>query len=302
MSLDVLQTLDGALGQVLNFKPEQKTQRKETTPDKERHKVEKPEKPAVAPRHIPEATITHQDVLMFLKGFPSESVDLIVTDPAYSGMNQHLLLGKGRIVGKYQEKGEGKWFEEFHDTPENYSQFLSECKRVLKHDRHLFLMFDSFSMLSLGSMVRDFFNVKNIVTWDKVNIGMGHYFRRQTEFILFASKGKRPVTRRDIPDIWKIKRLHRAQYPTQKPVELFEAMIASSKAKGNSDFVVCDPFVGSGSSAIAALRQGAIFVGCDISERAVSLSRRRIEEFLKSGIDIGQEKPAFDESVQKRFW
>ena len=271
----------------------------ETSPDKESHK---PKKSDVTPQQFPEATISQQDVLMFLKSLPSESIDLIVTDPAYSGMNQHLLLGKGRIVGKYQEKGEGKWFEEFHDMPENYSQFLSECKRVLKHDRHLFLMFDSFSMLSLGSMVRDFFNVKNVVTWDKVNIGMGHYFRRQTEFILFASKGKRPVTRRDIPDIWKIKRLHRAQYPTQKPVELFEAMIASSKAKGDSDFVVCDPFVGSGSAAIAALRQGATFVGCDISPKAVSLSRRRIEEFLKSGVDIGQEKPAFDECIQKRFW
>ncbi len=252
-------------------------------------------KPAVA-------TIVHQDVLKFLKAQPSESVDLIVTDPAYSGMNQHLLLGQGRIVGKYQEKGEGTWFEEFHDTPENYSQFLSECKRVLKQDRHLFLMFDSFSLLSLGAMVRDFFNVKNVVTWDKVNIGMGHYFRRQTEFILFASKGKRPVTRRDIPDIWKIKRLHRAAYPTQKPVELFEAMIASSKAQDSTEFMVCDPFVGSGSSAVAALRQRACFIGCDISEKAVSLSRHRIDVFLQSGIDIGQEKPAFDETLQKKFW
>ncbi|KXW58005.1 DNA-methyltransferase [Ferrovum myxofaciens] len=264
--------------------------------------AEKPHEPTLEVRSVPKATITQQDVLMFLRTLPAESIDLIITDPAYSGMNQHLLLGRGRIVGNYQEKGENRWFEEFHDTPENYGQFLSECKRVLKNDRHLFLMFDSFSMLSLGAMVRDFFNVKNIITWDKVNIGMGHYFRRQTEFILFASKGKRPVTRRDIPDIWKIKRLYRASYPTQKPVELFEAMVASSKAKSDTDFVVCDPFVGSGSSAIAALRQGSHFVGCDTSEKAVSLSRKRVDAFLKTGMDIEQEKPAFDEAIQKKFW
>ena len=248
-------------------------------------------------------SIVRQDVLEFLKSLPNESVDLIITDPAYSGMNQHLMLGKGRIIGTYNDKGEnGKWFEEFHDTPDNYKQFLTECKRILKNDRHLFIMFDSFSLLSLGTMVRDAFNVKNIITWDKVNIGMGHYFRRQTEFIMFASKGKRPITRRDIPDIWKIKRLHRAGYPTQKPVELFEAMIASSKSKDDKNFVVCDPFTGSGSAAIASIKQGTTFIGCDISPKAISLCKSRVEEFIKTGIDISQSKPAYDPSTQKKFW
>lgn len=250
----------------------------------------------------PAARVEQQDAIAFLKSQPDSSIDLIVTDPAYSGMNQHLLLGKGRIVGTYQEKGQGKWFEEFHDTAENYAAFLAECYRVLKDDRHIFLMFDSFSMLSLGAIVREHFNVKNVLTWDKVNIGMGHYFRRQTEFILFASKGKRPISRRDIPDIWKIKRLHRAPYPTQKPVELFEAMIASSKLPSDQQFMVCDPFSGSGSAAIAALRQGASFVGCDISPKAIEFAQNRIKEFIQSGADIGQPKSAHDPSLQKKFW
>jgi len=252
---------------------------------------------------VENATVSHQDVIQFLSGLPSASVDLIVTDPAYSGMNQHLKLGKGRIVGQYNQKGnEGKWFDEFHDTPENYKLFLKQCERVLKPDRHLFIMFDSYSMLTLGATVRDYFNVKNVITWDKVNIGMGHYFRRQTEFILFACKGKRPISRRDIPDIWKIKRLHRAPYPTQKPVELFEAMIASSKESKDRNFVVCDPFVGSGSAAIAALRQGANFIGCDISSKAIDLCRERLESYMKNQIDIHQSKPAFNPETQKKFW
>lgn len=252
---------------------------------------------------IKNATIFQQDVIQFLSGLPSESVDLIVTDPAYSGMNQHLKLGKGRIVGQYSEKGsQGRWFDEFHDTPENYRLFLEQCERVLKPDRHLFIMFDSYSMLTLGAMVREHFNVKNVITWDKVNIGMGHYFRRQTEFILFACKGKRPVSRRDIPDIWKIKRLHRSPYPTQKPVELFEAMIASSKTSEDKKFVVCDPFAGSGSAAIAALKQGVSFIGCDISSKAIDLCRSRLDTFVKDRLDIHQPKPAFDPDTQKKFW
>lgn len=260
-------------------------------------------RPEIGGVSVENATISQQDVIQFLSGLPSESVDLIITDPAYSGMNQHLKLGKGRIVGEYSQKGSaGKWFTEFHDTPENYRLFLEQCERVLKPDRHLFIMFDSYSMLTLGAMVRDCFNVKNVITWDKVNIGMGHYFRRQTEFILFACKGKRPVSRRDIPDIWKIKRLYSAPYPTQKPVELFEAMIASSKTNKDRDFVVCDPFTGSGSAAIAALRQGASFIGCDISSKAIDLCRDRLEAYISDQIDIHQPKPAFNPDTQKKFW
>lgn len=247
--------------------------------------------------------IHQDDAVNFLKGLKSGSVDLIVTDPAYSGMNQHLRLGKGRIVGQYNDKSDqGKWFNEFHDNEENYESFLNECYRVLKDDSHIFIMFDSFSLMTLSNLVRRTFNVKNIITWDKVNIGMGHYFRRQSEFILFACKGKKPVSRRDMPDIWQIKRIHNAAYPTQKPVELFEAMIASSRLKEEADYLVCDPFLGSGSSAIASLRQGCKFVGSDISDKSISISKARIKSFTTEGIDIYQPKPAVDKEKQKIFW
>lgn len=249
------------------------------------------------------ATLVQEDAIQFLKGLDSESVDLIITDPAYSGMNQHLQLGKGRIVGDYKDKTDaGRWFNEFHDNEENYVLFLNECKRVLKNDSHIFIMFDSFSMLTLGAIVRDVFNVKNVITWDKVNIGMGHYFRRQTEFILFSSKGKKPVSRRDMPDIWRIKRIHKAYYPTQKPVELFEAMIASSRLENEENFLVCDPFMGSGSSAIASLRQNCKFIGSDISDKSLSICSERIKNYLDNSTDIYQIKSAVDLSIQKKFW
>ena len=247
------------------------------------------------------AEIHNLDVLEFLRSLPDESVDLIVTDPAYSGMNQHLSLGKGRIVGKYSGEKSEKWFEEFHDTPENYEVFLSECSRVMKNDRHIFVMFDSFSMITLGPVFRSVFNLKNILTWDKTAIGMGHYFRRRSEFILFGSKGKRPLTRRDIPDIWKIKRIHNSAYPTQKPVEVFKAMIASSFV-GVKSFVVCDPFAGSGSSGIAAISLGGKYLGNDISSRAVDLISHRLDVFVMEGKDILQTKSAIPEDGLKEFW
>jgi site-specific DNA-methyltransferase (adenine-specific) len=226
--------------------------------------------------------IRTEDCIDFLRGLPSESVDLIVTDPAYSGMNRHMRFGHGRIVGHYGKPGNERWFHEFSDDPESYAVFLGECHRVLRKDRHVYIMFDSFTMLSLGALVRDFFDVKGVVVWDKVHLGMGHYFRRRHEQIVFASKGRRKVSRRDLPDVWAVPRIHRAAYPTQKPVKLFELMVQASAEPG---FLVCDPFCGSGSSGVAALLGGCDFIGADIDARAVDIAEARLAKFVASGLD-----------------
>jgi site-specific DNA-methyltransferase (adenine-specific) len=245
--------------------------------------------------------IYKDDAISFLKKLPSNSVDIIVTDPAYSGMNNKLKLGSGRIVGKYSEKGKenGKWFGEFEDNEENYTLFLSECKRVLKKSTgHIYIMFDSYSLLSLGNVVRNHFDVKNLITWDKVNIGMGHYYRRRHEYVIFATNGNtRKIKNRSFPDVWRFKRIHSAKYPTQKPVEVFQAMIHASAEK---DFTVCDPFLGSASSAIAAIKNNCNFIGCDISDKSIELSSSRISKYLEKGVDILQTKSmAVDDKI---FW
>jgi site-specific DNA-methyltransferase (adenine-specific) len=222
------------------------------------------------------------DCLDFLAGLEDESIDCIVTDPAYSGMNEHMQFGRGRIVGRYGEPGNTRWFQEFHDDPATFSRFLGECHRVLRPDRHIYVMFDSFSLLSLGALMREHFNVKGLIVWDKVNIGMGHYFRRRHELVVFASKGSRRLSRRDLGDVWRIKRIHRGAYPTQKPVELFSRMLLGSVEPG---MVVCDPFAGSGSSALASLAAGCSFVGADISGAAVTLARERCATYVTTGND-----------------
>ena len=197
-------------------------------------------------------------------------------------MNQHMKFGHGRIVGRYGKPDNDRWFSEFADDPETYRRFLAECHRVLRPERHIYIMFDSYSLLSLGHLVRERFDVKGLIVWDKVHLGMGHYFRRRHEQIVFAGKGRRKLTRRDLPDVWTVQRLRRAAYPTQKPVEVFERMLIGSAEPG---FVVCDPFVGSGSSAVAAIRQGCDFVGADIDARAVQMARDRCDSLLATGSD-----------------
>lgn len=247
-------------------------------------------------------SIFQDDTISFLEKLPANSIDIIVTDPAYSGMNNKLKLGRGRIVGKYSEKGteKGKWFGEFEDSEENYIKFLSECRRVLKNSTgHIYIMFDSFSLLSLGNIVRDFFDVKNIITWDKVNIGMGHYYRRRHEYVIFSTNGNtRKIKNRSFPDVWQFKRIHNSKYPTQKPVEVFQAMIHAS---AEENFTVCDPFLGSASSAIAAIKNNCNFIGCDISDKSMEVSKRRISEYLDTGVDVLQKNSSAIDGG-KVFW
>lgn len=239
--------------------------------------------PVGAPWRVEQA-----DCMAFLGTLPSGRVDVITTDPAYSGMNQHMSFGHGRIVGRYGDAANQRWFTEFQDDADTFLVFLRECHRVLADGGHIYVMFDSFSLLSLGHLMREVFAVKNVIVWDKVNLGMGHYFRRRHETIVFATKGHRRLSRRDLPDVWAIKRIHRGAYPTQKPVALFNRMLSGSAAPG---MTVCDPFVGSGSSAVAALRAGCDFAGCDVDPRAVRLTSERCAAVAGGAADPG-ERPA----------
>jgi site-specific DNA-methyltransferase (adenine-specific) len=229
--------------------------------------------------------VDEADCLHFLASLPDGSVDVITTDPAYSGMNQHMAFGHGRIVGRYAAVDNDRWFTEFRDDPQTFLAFLRECHRVLADGGHIYVMFDSFSLLSLGHLMREVFAVKSLIVWDKVNLGMGHYFRRRHETIVFATKGHRKLSRRDLPDVWAVKRIHRAIYPTQKPVELFSRMLAGSATPG---MIVCDPFVGSGSSAVAALVAGCAMLAADIDARAVATTRERCAAVTAGDADPGE--------------
>ncbi|MDQ2796944.1 MAG: site-specific DNA-methyltransferase [Actinomycetota bacterium] len=235
--------------------------------------------------------VEQADCMRFLASLPDGSVDVITTDPAYSGMNQHMSFGHGRIVGRYGADENQRWFTEFRDDPDTFMAFLRECHRVLANPGHIYVMFDSFSLLSLGHLMREVFAVKSLVVWDKVNLGMGHYFRRRHETIVFATKGRRRLSRRDLPDVWAIKRIHRGAYPTQKPVALFSRMLAGSAMPG---MTVCDPFVGSGSSAVAALRAGCEVAAADIDPRAVRLASERCTAVACGRPDPGERATALE--------
>lgn len=241
----------------------------------------------------PSWQILHADCLAFLQSLPTASIDIITTDPAYEGLNKWLNIRKSRITGQHyssQHRDSGgssdDWFCGYpEDDDVSYQRLFAECQRVLNPQTgHIFLMVDSFSLVTLAPLFRSWFDLKNIIVWDKTSIGMGYYFRRQHEFILFGTNGnRRKLRHRNISDIWQVKRVRKPLYKTQKPVALFSKMLHASA--GTAGYTVCDPFLGSGSSAIAALQHGCHFVGCDSSVRAVAISQQRLRHYQHTGLD-----------------
>lgn len=74
--------------------------------------------------------------------------------------------------------------------------------------------------------------------------------------------------------VLKVKQ-QRGLHPTQKPVELFEFLIRSYS---NENDLVCDPFLGSGTTAVAADQSNRRFIGGDISKEYVQIANERLSE------------------------
>jgi site-specific DNA-methyltransferase (adenine-specific) len=69
-------------------------------------------------------------------------------------------------------------------------------------------------------------------------------------------------------------RRERRVHPTQKPVELMRLLIEHYSKPGD---VICDPYMGSGSTGVAALRSGRSFIGIEISTDYMLIAKRRID-------------------------
>ena len=92
---------------------------------------------------------------------------------------------------------------------------------------------------------------------------------------MFFEKGKRRLNDLGIADIIIVPRT-RGGYPAEKPAEVADVLIRQSSSQGE---VVCDPFMGSGSVGIAALRLGRRFLGNDLNPEAVRIAAQRLREF-----------------------
>jgi len=214
-----------------------------------------------------------QDAVVWLRELPSESVDVVVTDPAYESLEKHRAIGTTTRL-KHSKASSNDWFKIFPNA--RFGELFHELYRVLRKDSHFYLLCDAETMFIAKPPAEDAgFKFWKPLVWDKCTIGMGYHYRARYELILFFEKGKRRLNDLGIADIITVPRI-RGGYPAEKPADIADVLIRQSSASGD---VVCDPFMGSGSVGIAALRLGRRFLGNDLNPEAVRIAAQRLREF-----------------------
>lgn len=210
------------------------------------------------------------DAVEWLKSLDSDSVDLVVTDPPYESLEKHRAIGTTTRL-KNSKASSNAWFQIFPN--DRFEELCIEVYRVLKKNTHFYCFCDQETMFVLKPIAEAVgFKFWKPIVWDKKKIGMGYHYRARYEFVLFFEKGKRKLNDLGIPDILEAPRVHRG-YPTEKPPKVAEILISQSTVAGD---LVIDPFMGSGSTGVAAKQLERVFWGNDICQEAIDVAADRL--------------------------
>ena len=221
-----------------------------------------------------------QDAVSWLCDMPAESVDLLITDPAYESLEKHRAIGTTTRL-KHSKSSSNDWFKIFPNA--RFAELFEQVYRVLKRDSHFYLLCDAETMfVAKPEAERAGFKFWKPLVWDKKSIGMGYHYRARYELILFFEKGKRRLSDLGIADIIAVPRI-RGGYPAEKPPEVAEVLIGQSSSPGE---VVIDPFMGSGSVGVAALRLGRRFLGNDLNPEAGQIAAQRLAVLGDAGARV----------------
>ncbi|MFZ4479688.1 MAG: DNA-methyltransferase [Rhodoferax sp.] len=246
--------------------------------------------------------ILHQgECLRILQSLPDASVDAVITDPPYSSGGFSRDDKSKPVADKYQQHGTKRQYPDFQGDSRDQRSYLmwcslwiEECVRVMKPGAY-FLAFSDWRQLptmtdaiQCGGIVW-----RGVITWDK---GRGSraphtgYFRHQCEFVPWGSKGPAVIAKHGGPFEGCIQATvlqHDKHHMTGKPTPLMRELVRCVAPGGT----VLDPFMGSGSTGVAAVMAGLSFIGIEREAAYVTIARERIE--AAQGLPVARQDGLF---------
>ena len=217
----------------------------------------------------------HQgDCLELLAQLPSESVDLVFTSPPYNLKNS---------TGNGSRDWEG-YDGHSDDMPHGaYVEWQRECLRqmlrVLKPDGAIF--YNHMHRIQSGEHVGhqgilDGFPLRQVIIWHRsggTNFNPGYFLPDYEVVYLIAKPDFRLMDGRRDGSVWRIHQETCSWIPEIPtfPVDLPQRAITATSAQ-----VILDPFMGSGSTAVAAVLEGRSYIGFEQSPRYCEMARRRL--------------------------
>ena len=212
------------------------------------------------------------DCLDVMQDIPDGSVDMVCTDPP-CGMNFQSNWSKN---GPRHKKIEGDSAADF--------RWLQDAFRLLKPDGGGLISFCDWNTSHRWreEIERAGFVIKSQVIWDRLHHGMGDLkgaFAPQHDIVWYATKGRRIFVNGRPKSVIRHKRPSPADdhgHPTCKPVALMEELIRATDDGSGS--VVLDPFLGSGTTGVAAANTGRRFIGIEMDADYFTVAQARIQK------------------------
>lgn len=236
----------------------------------------------------PTWTLHRGDALTVLHTLPTGSVDAVVTDPPYnSGGLTPSTRTNDTARGKYVSGDAKHQLADFDGDTRDQRGYLAwmtlvlgQCYRTAREGSPL-LLFTDWRQLPVTSdaLQAAGWTWRGIVPWHKpIARPAKGGFRRACEYVLWATKGPVDATRNPVylPGLvtGSQPRGTARRHITQKPDAIMAELIRVCVPGGT----VLDPFAGSGSTGVAALRAGRSFVGIELSEHYAAISHERLTE------------------------
>ena len=222
---------------------------------------------------IGDSTLYLGDSAEILSTLRDEDIDILITDPPYcSGGFQE----SGKSSGSIGTRGKQTISMDNLST-RGYQRLMQRTFRGLLQVEEFYCFTDWKMWINLFDAMEDGgIRVRNMLVWDKKQMGMGMPWRNQHELIAYGKRGAGEIRTGKHSNVIPMKRSGNKNHPTEKPVDLMAHLIRNSM-EGS----IIDPFMGSGSTGVAATKEGRKFIGIEIDETHFETSCKRIEEAQK---------------------
>lgn len=238
--------------------------------------------------------VLHADSRDVIKHIPDNSIDFILTDPPYN-LGQHS-TGNIPLPGRSAMNNDVAEWDMIDFNPEEWAE---EFIRILKPTGNLFI-FTSYNQLGRWYNCLDHrFDTSNFMIWHKTNPAPKIFkagFLNSCEMIFTCWNKKHTwnfISQAEMhnfiesPICMRPERLANPKHPAQKPVSILKKMI---KIASNMDDIIFDPFMGVGSTGVAALELDRRFIGVELDKSYFDAAKVRIESIINNTNEMNNKK------------
>lgn len=214
-------------------------------------------------------TIYHGDCRDVLPAIGGD-FDCLITDPPYSSGG---FQEAGRSAGSVGRRASVPVALDNLST-RGYERLLREAFRWCNQADEAYVFTDwRMWIYTFDAIESAGWRVRNMLVWDKMQMGMGMPWRNQHELIAFGKRTPATLMDGKHGNVLRCGRAGAEFHPTEKPVDLIRTLIGNSNGR-----TILDPFMGSGTTLRAAADLGRRAIGIELSERYCEIAVTRLQQ------------------------